>query len=49
MLKSLFSNTMRAPDIGLLVLRIAGGMKILTHDGAKCLKYLMAILGLLIL
>jgi len=38
MLKSLFSNALRNPDLGLLVLRIAGGAMMLTHGWGKMLK-----------
>jgi len=31
MWKSIFSNALRNPDLGLLVLRIAGGGMMLTH------------------
>lgn len=38
MWKSLFSNHLRNPDLGLLVLRIAGGGMMLTHGWGKMLK-----------
>ena len=38
MVKSLFSNHMRNPDLGLLVLRIIGGGMMLTHGWGKMMK-----------
>lgn len=37
-MKSLFSNHMRNPDLGLLVLRIIGGGMMLTHGWGKMMK-----------
>ncbi len=38
MWKSLFSNSLRNPDLGLLVLRIVGGGMMLTHGWGKMMK-----------